>query len=46
LKHTGNWKINYDPTTGITEWTTPTGRHYINRPPQLPGHPPKRPGAG
>jgi hypothetical protein len=46
LKPNGNWKINYDPTTGITEWTTPTGRHYINRPPQLPGHPPERPGAG
>jgi hypothetical protein len=37
LKHNGNWTITYNPTTGTTQWTTPTGRHYTNHPPELPG---------
>ena len=30
LKHESGWSITRDPTTGIVEWTSPTGRKYIN----------------
>ena len=30
LKHDADWKVDYEPATGIVEWTSPTGRKYAN----------------
>ena len=37
LKHDGGWSNARDPNTGTVTWTSPTGNHYRNHPPLLPG---------
>ena len=36
-KHDAGWKLRREPATGITQWTSPTGNHYLNLPAELPG---------
>jgi hypothetical protein len=36
LKHEAGWSIKHNPTTGVTTWTTPTGRVYTNTADPLP----------
>lgn len=36
LKHETTWAMHYEPTTGTTTWTSPTGRTYTNTDDPLP----------
>ena len=38
-KTEAGWRAERDPTTGISRWTSPQGRHYHTRPPQRWPHP-------